>query len=83
MDTTGNDDATDRTVFEVDDATDPDGTFPQSIASGGPTPTGVILWTRLAPDAFDHDEPLGVRESSCMLDGADRCEILVTRTDGG
>ena len=47
-------------VFEATDA-DPDGTFPQSVASGGPTPTGVILWTRIAPDAFDPDEPLGVR----------------------
>ena len=32
----------------------------------------------------DHyDEPLSVREPFCMLDGDERCEILVTRTDGG
>ncbi len=34
--------------------------FPQSVASGGPTPTGVILWTRIAPGAFDPDERLAV-----------------------
>ncbi|WP_245902946.1 hypothetical protein [Salinigranum rubrum] len=38
-----------------------DTVFPQSVASGGPTPEGVILWTRIAPDAFDADEPLGCR----------------------
>ncbi|WP_276259767.1 alkaline phosphatase D family protein [Haloglomus litoreum] len=43
-----------------DDDRDPDAVFPQSVASGGPTAEGVILWTRLAPDAFDPDEPLGV-----------------------
>jgi alkaline phosphatase D len=48
-------------LFEVDASADPDGTFPQSVASGGPTPEGVILWTRLASDAFDPDEPLGVQ----------------------
>jgi alkaline phosphatase D len=50
----------DGCVFEATDE-NPDGTFPQSVASGGPTPTGVILWTRIAPDVFDPDEPLGVR----------------------
>src|SRR6056297_1074636 len=25
--------------------------FPHSVASGGPTPTGVLLWTRIARDA--------------------------------
>jgi alkaline phosphatase D len=34
--------------------------FPQGVASGGPTPEGVILWTRVAPDAHDPAEPLGV-----------------------
>lgn len=32
--------------------------FPQSIASGGPTPTGVVLWTRIAPEQYDPSEPL-------------------------
>ncbi|WP_254764248.1 alkaline phosphatase D family protein [Natrinema marinum] len=47
--------------FEHDLDADPDDVFPQSVASGGPTATGVILWTRLAPAAFDADEPLAVR----------------------
>ncbi len=46
---------------DTDPDADPDGTFPQSVASGGPTPTGVILWTRLAPDVFDPAEPLTVQ----------------------
>ncbi|HET7325032.1 MAG TPA: alkaline phosphatase D family protein [Halococcus sp.] len=33
-------------------------TFPQSVASGGPTPSGVILWTRIDPAAYREDEPL-------------------------
>ncbi|MXR50305.1 alkaline phosphatase [Halovenus sp. WSH3] len=50
----------DRSEFVSDSDADPAGTFPQSVASGGPTPSGVILWTRIAPDAFDGDEPLAV-----------------------
>ena len=38
-----------------------DAVFPQSVASGGPTPKGVILWTRIDPGAFDPTEPLGVQ----------------------
>lgn len=53
--------AADTTVFEVDEAADPAETFPQSVASGGPTPEGVIIWTRIAPEVFDADEPLGVQ----------------------
>ena len=53
--------ATDReAVFEVDDGREPGAVFPQSVASGGPTAAGVILWTRIAPSAFALDEPLGV-----------------------
>ena len=47
-------------VFTVDDDRDPDAVFPQSVASGGPTPEGVILWTRIAPEQFDPGEPLAV-----------------------
>ena len=51
--------AGDESVYEADSVDD--GTvFPQSVASGGPTPEGVILWTRIAPEAFDADEPLAV-----------------------
>ena len=53
--------ASDTEVFEFDAETDPDETFPQSVASGGPTPTGVILWTRIAPDAFDATAQLRVQ----------------------
>jgi alkaline phosphatase D len=31
------------------------------VASGGPTPEGVIVWTRVAPSAFDPDQPLAVQ----------------------
>ncbi|MFC4406024.1 alkaline phosphatase D family protein [Haloarchaeobius iranensis] len=50
-------------VFEPDADGDPDDVFPQSVASGGPTPTGVILWTRISPDVFDPDTPLAVQVS--------------------
>nr|WP_305794604.1 alkaline phosphatase D family protein [Halomarina rubra] len=29
--------------------------FPQSVASGGPTANGVVLWTRLSPDSVGGD----------------------------
>jgi alkaline phosphatase D len=54
----------DPTPVAFDSEADPDGTFPQSIASGGPTPTGVILWTRIDPDAFDPDRALAVQVAS-------------------
>jgi alkaline phosphatase D len=44
-----------------DAGTDAADVFPQSVASGGPTPEGVILWTRIAPDAFRDGEQLGVQ----------------------
>jgi len=53
--------AGDPDAFEFDPVADADGTFPQSVASGGPSPTGVILWTRIAPERFDPDLPLGVQ----------------------
>jgi alkaline phosphatase D len=54
-------DATESDVFAFADDADSADTFPQSVASGGPTPTGVILWTRVAPDAFDPEKPLAVQ----------------------
>ncbi|WP_129116453.1 alkaline phosphatase D family protein [Halegenticoccus tardaugens] len=43
------------------DGTDDDGTtFSHSVASGDPTPSGVVLWTRVHPEAYDPDVPLGV-----------------------
>jgi alkaline phosphatase D len=52
---------TDGAAFNFDETADPDDTFPQSVSSGGPTPEGVILWTRLAPARFVDSEPLAVR----------------------
>ncbi|USZ69724.1 alkaline phosphatase D family protein (plasmid) [Halorussus salilacus] len=45
-------------IFEVE--RQPSSVFPQSVASGGPTPSGVLLWTRVDPDARDGATPLGV-----------------------
>ncbi|MFC7133421.1 MULTISPECIES: alkaline phosphatase D family protein [Salinibaculum] len=53
--------ASDADAFDFDPGADPDEVFPQSVASGGPTPTGVILWTRVDPDAFDAGRPLAVQ----------------------
>ena len=33
-------------------------TFPLSIASGDPSPSGVILWTKINPDQYRSGEPL-------------------------
>jgi alkaline phosphatase D len=51
----------DADPFSFDPSTDPEAAFPLSVASGGPTPTGVILWTRIEPAAFDPDISLGVQ----------------------
>ncbi|MFB6118287.1 alkaline phosphatase D family protein [Halosegnis sp.] len=54
-------DAGTAAAFAVDADADPDRVFPQSVASGGPTPTGVILWARVAPGAFVPEAPLAVQ----------------------
>jgi alkaline phosphatase D len=49
----------DASVFEIGDV--PAGTgFPQSVASGDPTPEGVVCWTRLDPDRYDPETPVGI-----------------------
>ena len=53
--------ASEADAFAFDADADPAEAFPQSVASGGPTPTGVILWTRVDPDAFDPEVPLAVQ----------------------
>jgi len=60
----------DPSALAFDADADPDGTFPQSVASGGPTPNGVILWTRTAPEVFASDASLGVQvaEDAAMED---------------
>jgi alkaline phosphatase D len=47
-------------VFDASDGRPPATVFPESVASGDPTPSGVLLWTRIAADAYRTDEPLGV-----------------------
>jgi len=46
--------------FDADPAVAPETVFPQSVASGGPERTGVILWTRIEPDAYRPAKPLRV-----------------------
>ena len=66
-----------------------DETFPQSLASGGPTHDGVILWTRVAPEHHDPATPLLVtvaREDDTDLpatygDAYDRLRAVKTRYD--
>jgi alkaline phosphatase D len=50
----------DPSAFEVDPDVDAGTGFPQSIASGDPTPEGVVLWTRLDPAEYDPAEPVGI-----------------------
>lgn len=38
-----------------------DAVFPQSVASGGPTPSGAIIWTRIAEAAYEPAEPIGLQ----------------------
>jgi len=47
-------------AFSVEETADPADVFPQSVASGGPTPSGVILWTRIDPGRFGPETRLGV-----------------------
>lgn len=61
VETLGIDDVDNGKIFDFDSTNDPVETFPQSIASGGPTPTGVILWTRIAPETFDASTPLAIQ----------------------
>lgn len=46
----------DSVGFDADSDQHPETTFPQSVASGGPTQTGVVLWTRIDPAAYIEDE---------------------------
>ena len=41
-----------------------DEVFPQSVASGGPTPTGIVLWTRIAPAVYDPNQPFRLAVAS-------------------
>lgn len=50
-----------RTAFSFDPEKPSSDTFPQSVASGGPTTEGVILWTRINPERFESGEPVAVQ----------------------
>jgi alkaline phosphatase D len=50
--------ASDRAAFAVDPDSDPAETFPQSVARAGPTPSGVILWTRIDSAHFAPVPPI-------------------------
>jgi alkaline phosphatase D len=43
---------------------DAEGTFPLSVASGGPTDSGAILWTKIAADAAEGSTPAYVQVAS-------------------
>jgi alkaline phosphatase D len=73
--------AADAGVFEADPDADPDAVFPQSVASGGPTPEGVILWTRVAPDSFEAGTPLAVQVAHDDAFDDVRYEGVVTETE--
>jgi alkaline phosphatase D len=47
-------------LFDVS-RVDPEGVFPQSVASGGPTPGGAIVWTRVSPAAYEPDTDVGLQ----------------------
>ncbi|WP_166035678.1 alkaline phosphatase D family protein [Halorussus pelagicus] len=55
--------------------------FPHSVASGGPTPSGVLLWTRLDPDAYSEETRLGVEvaESEAFENAVYRGEVPAER----
>ncbi|WP_169302426.1 alkaline phosphatase D family protein [Halorientalis salina] len=45
----------------VDPDPEADRVFPQGVASGDPTTDGVVLWTRIDPDAYSRSAPLTLR----------------------
>jgi alkaline phosphatase D len=53
-------DTDDTAVFEFDPENSPLTVFPQSVASGSPTPSGVILWTRINPEAYNPEQPVAL-----------------------
>ncbi|PSQ35184.1 alkaline phosphatase [Halobacteriales archaeon SW_12_69_24] len=46
-------------LFDVDRTET--GAFPQSVASGGPTPSGAIAWTKVGPAAYEAGEAVGLQ----------------------
>jgi alkaline phosphatase D len=63
---------------------DADDVFPQSVASGGPTADGVVLWTRLEPSVHDVSTPLRVvvvPAAAAETDGGDVAGAAVVAGD--
>jgi alkaline phosphatase D len=50
-----------RTGREAMDGPTDHQAFPQGVASGDPTPSGSVLWTRIAPDEYREGAPLSVQ----------------------
>jgi alkaline phosphatase D len=50
----------DAGLFDVDREA-PSGAYPQSVASGGPTDSGAIVWTRVGEAAYEADRPVGLQ----------------------
>lgn len=48
----------DERWFAVNPAQQPEGVFSLSVASGDPSPSGVVLWTRVNPEVWSADRPL-------------------------
>jgi alkaline phosphatase D len=46
-------------LFEIERTSE--AAFPQSVASGGPTPSGAIAWTRVAAAAYESDRDVGLQ----------------------
>ena len=46
-------------LFDVDRVSE--AVYPQSVASGGPTPSGAIVWTRVAEAAYEAGEAVGLQ----------------------
>jgi alkaline phosphatase D len=44
--------------YQFDASRSPEAVFGLSVASGDPTPSGVILWTRVNPEAWTHGDTL-------------------------
>lgn len=52
--------ARDGTPFAIGSGLPADKVFPQSVASGDPTHTGAVVWTRVAPDRLRDGGELGL-----------------------
>lgn len=64
---------------------DPDYVFQQSVASGDPTPSGVVLWTRINPELVGDDLAFQVARDAdfaqLVLEGVVRRDHIEARRD--